>query len=58
MHKRVSKTVVSLAITGVVMGGVAIAQVAPATILKISTQNFTIYLNDETDFAKLATFQN
>ena len=33
----------------------AIAQVAPATILKISTENFTIYLNDETDFAKLAT---
>jgi hypothetical protein len=32
----------------------AIAQVAPATILKIGTENFTIYLNDETDFAKLA----
>jgi len=33
----------------------AIAQVAPATIPKIDTENFTIYLNDETDFAKLAT---
>jgi uncharacterized protein (TIGR03437 family) len=32
-----------------------LAQVAPATILKIGTENFTIYLNDETDFAKLAT---
>jgi hypothetical protein len=32
----------------------AIAQVAPATILKIDTDNFTIYLNDETDLAKLA----
>src|SRR5690349_7211247 len=33
----------------------AFAQAAPATILKIGTENFTIYLNDETDFAKLAT---
>ena len=32
----------------------AIAQVAPATIMKIDTDNSTIYLNDETDFAKLA----
>src|SRR5215471_636694 len=30
----------------------AIAQVAPATILKIDTDNFTLYLNDETDLAK------
>src|SRR5258708_30535316 len=33
----------------------AIAQTAPATILKIDTQNFTNYVNDVTDFAKLAT---
>jgi hypothetical protein len=33
----------------------AIAQTAPATILKIDTENFTNYVNDETDFAKLAT---
>jgi hypothetical protein len=32
----------------------ATAQVAPDTILKIGTEDFTIYLNDETDFAKLA----
>jgi hypothetical protein len=33
----------------------AIAQVAPATILKIDTENFVLYLSDETDLAKLAT---
>src|SRR5260370_32389107 len=33
----------------------AIAQMAPATILKIDTENFTNYSNDETEFAKLAT---
>ena len=33
----------------------ATAQVVRDTILKIGTEDFTIYLNDETDFAKLAT---
>ncbi len=33
----------------------AIAQLAPATILKIDTENFVMYLNDETDPAKLAS---